>query len=555
VKVTEEPSRFHIKARFLEIGPGDLILTMTENYGKLQKLAQLIPDISIQMEGKPVPVIDTLSEFSWKVILKNRGALVIDYDINALYPYSSLNMVRLPYRDQDHLYFPAASVFVHPNEQFLVERGLTIDGIRIDFDLPPGWIAATSWGMGKSWYNIDPADLGHLNDGLVGLGPYRIYESALQQTHLSIAILNKGSVSADDGNSRSVADDEIIEAIRGAFGSGQRIFGFSPVDKYFSLIHFVLEHPSQVNGNALGWTTNLNCSQKFDRLQWIQMKSHIFSEIFHLWNGTQGPPLSRSQDDHSTIWFTEGVTDFYRLKNMYTSGMISEEEYFQMFGMEFGTVYNSSRREDNLDMISRDYYADRTAMKLTYSKGACLAFALDLLMQHTSSLQKNFDDVMRAALRRYDFRISRQCYTRAGLDSVFMDVLGNRYFSSYQRLFGREFIEEFRSILEMSGLRIEQAEGRRLYFGIINFGPPSMSPFLIDEIDRESPAFKAGLKEKDILLEINGHRLREDSDLKKYLEGLTNDQIVDLTVRRNETTLVICTPWLSYQSLFTFRRK
>jgi predicted metalloprotease with PDZ domain len=461
-------------------------------------------------------------------------------------------MVRLPYRDENHLYFPAASVFVHPDESFMEQHRLRIKAIRVSFDLPPGWFPATSWGVGKLRYELDPPNLNHLYLALIGLGSYRTYQASFDGLHLQTAILNQGCVAAD---SQFISDDRISNAIRLAFTTGRQVFGFYPLARHFSLIHFVFDNPGRINGSALGWSINLNYSRSFSRTQWVEMESHIFSEIFHLWNGTQDAPLSRSQDDHSTIWFTEGITHFYRLKNMVRSGVISEEEYFQLVGEEFTRVYHSSRGGDDLNKISEGYYTDREAMRMTYSKGCCLAFALDVLMRHIYADQKSFDDVMRTMLKRYDFRVNGHCYTHGELDSVLMDVLGAEQFSHYRKLFSGGFIKEFQHITEMVGLEIERERGERLYFGITNFGPPSVPAFLIDGMDRESPAFKAGIREKDILLEINGQLLQENVGLKKYVEGLSDKKPVDLTIRRGDRTLRIRTPWLSFQSKFKIRRR
>jgi len=539
----EEPDHFLVRARISSLPTRLLKLAMTKNYGRVKKLEEIIPEISIRRAGCKPAVIKEINEFLWEIEPGEGDFIVIDYSVNTRFPYSSLNSVRLPYRDVDHVYFPAASVFIQPEEKYLAENNINIQRIRVDFDLPKGWVAATSWGTNQVSYDVSPTSLDNLSSGLVGVGDYRVYSFRVRELPVEVALLNPAPV----------PDGEINKVVEQALLGSYNLFGFFPVPRLFALLQFIFDHPGQGSGNGLGWSFNLNYSRKLDSSDWLKETAHIFHEIFHFWNGTEAEPLSRAQNDHSLIWFTEGITRFYQYKNMLRSGIISEEKYFQYLSGEFGNVYHSARREDSLNYISEDYYSDRNAMALTYSKGCCLAFALDLLLQHSSSGQKSFDTVMKRMLEKYDFRLHRHCYTHEELDDVFREVLGERFYPCYERLYGRDFVQEFESILNAAGLQVEKSKGRRLYFGIIDFGPPS-GPLRAFEIDKESPAYQAGLREQDILLEINGRRVIDLADIEKALQGVREGESADLVVERSGKRMRIRTPWVSFETRFEIRR-
>lgn len=543
VKVLEkEESYFQVKAKISGISGPHLLLAMTQNYGRLKKLEELIPEVSILAGIQQIPKINKIDEFLWDIELSGQNEIIIDYLVNSQYPYSSLNMVRLPYRDNDHLYFPAASVFIHPDAKYLIGKKTSIEKIKINFDLPKGWVTATSWGTNRLAFSLAPPSLDTLNGSLVGAGTYRTYSFTVEGLPVETAILNHGG---------DIQDEEINQTFEHALKSGYSIFKFYPLTKFFALIHFIFRQPGYLTGNALGWSISLNYSQIFDHFRWLEMKSHIFSEIFHLWNGGV---LDRGQDDLSLIWFTEGVTDFYRLKNMLAAKLISEKEYLQMLSDSFATVYHSPLRDEGLNTISRSYYTDREAMALTYSKGCCLAFALDLLIRNVSSNQRSFDDVMKMMASRYDHRINGHIYTHQEIDITIKEALGEEYFPSYNRLYGKEFLPEFVSILEKAGLSIEKKKGRKLYFGIIDFGPPGR--YLVAfKIDRESPACKAGLEKGDILLEINGCPVVDMPGIKKCLENMSENDSVDLIVQRQDKKIKIHTPWLSHQTELEIKRQ
>lgn len=531
---------FSIKAGISGIQTESIHLRMTANYGRVEKLNDLMPYVTISSNREGISGIEKINEFLWKIPL-NSSEVEVDYSVNTQFPYSSLNMVRLPFRDENHLYFPASSVFIYPDEQYLNENNIKIHKISIHFELPSGWVAATSWGIDKLTYELDSPALDTLMAGLIGIGNYTLHSFQAEELPVETAILS------EEGKTQNT---EVNQAIEQALESAYNIFHFFPISRFFAMIHFINEQPGRLNGSALGWSINLNCGRCLNRSQWLEMESHLFAEIFHHWNGHV---LNRGQNK-SLVWFTEGVTNFYRLKNMLTSKLISEEEYFQFLSEEFNRTFHSSRCGDKLDEISRDYYKDRGAMTLTYSKGCCVAFALDMLIKDISSGQRSFDDIMKLMIKRYNYKDSGRTYTHEDVDDTIKEILGNKYFPSYKKLYGKEFVPEFESILEKAGLSIQKNKGRALYFGIISYGPPS-GPLSVDRIDKESPAYAAGLREGDIILEINGRKIKTSAAIKELARNIPENEQVELTLERNGKRLHITTSWNSYATEFVIIKK
>lgn len=553
VQVSEDQSRFHVTATLSGLQPGTVLLQMTENYGRVKDVSGVLSGIEIRSGHGARLNVDTISEFLWELTVADSSGVIIRYDVNTRNSYSTLNMVRLPHRDDDHLYFPAASALVYPKSRAWKETD--IKRISITFDLPQGWQAVTSWGTGKSGCEIEIPSFESLNSGLIGLGRYRVYEDSASAPSVCVAILGSGRMHTGNGNGRQVSDAEILSTTRAALESGRKIFGFSPINRYVSLVHFILDEPDEMHGNALGWTTNVNYSKHFDESRWAELTSHVFSEIFHLWNGTEGPPLSRSQSDTAATWFTEGVTHYYRLKNMYMSGVLSEIEYFELIGTEVNIVANSARGAKSLDALSSAYYSDQSAMRLTYSKGASVAFALDNLLRQTSHGRRSLDNVMRALLARFDYRITRQGFSSADLDDALREVLGPEAYSSYRRLFGERFDDEFQYVMERCGIVVKRREGRRLIFGITNFARSLGPPYVAEQIDVHSAAFDAGLRPYDILSAVDGERILKKGDLERILSAMDEDAEVNLTVVGDGKPLVLRTKWCSIEQEIVLDRR
>jgi len=536
----ENKKYFSIKAVISGIQTEFIAFRMTSNYGRVEKLEDLIPRITISGKGKEITGIEKIEGFLWKIPL-NTTEIIVDYIVNTQFPYSSLNMVRLPYRDDHHLYFPASSVFIFPDEQYLNENNVEIQKIRIQFELPAGWLAASSWGTDKLTFELDPPTLDTLMAGLVGVGYYSANSFTVNDLPVETAVLS---------GQGEYQDAEVTQAVKQGLKSAYSIFHFFPIPKFFAMVHFINEQPGRLNGNALGWSINLNGGRNLDRTQWLELASHIFAEIFHHWNGHV---LNRGEDK-SIIWFTEGVTNYYRVKNMLTSELITEEESFKFLSKELNRVFHSSRREDKLDELSRDYYSDRTAMDLTYSKGCCVTFALDLLIKKISSNQRSFDDVMKRMIERYNYEDNGHTYTHENVDETIKEILGDKYFTSYKKLYGENFISEFESVLKNNDLYLKKNKGRPLYFGILNFGPPDGQVKILS-IDKESPAYAAGLRSGDILININGQKIRTASSIKEILETIPKNEPVKLMIIRNGKKISLDTLWDSFATEFVIKKK
>jgi len=244
---------FSVKARISGIRTESIHLRMTANYGRVEKRIDLISDITISSNGNEICGIEKINEFLWEIPI-NSSEIEIDYSINTQFPYSSLNMVRLPYRDENHIYFPASSVFIHPDELYLIGNNIKIDKISISFNLPPGWVAATSWGTRTKLIQVEPPEINNLNSGLIGLGTYRTYSIRIKSLILETAFLGEGPV----------PDDDFTQVIIEALNSAHKIFNFIPCNRFFVLFHFIFEQPNQGSGNFLGWSSCLNYSRQFN---------------------------------------------------------------------------------------------------------------------------------------------------------------------------------------------------------------------------------------------------------------------------------------------------
>ena len=77
-----------------------------------------------------------------------------------------------------------------------------------------------------------------------------------------------------------------------------------------------------------------------------------------------------------------------------------------------------------------------------------------------------------------------------------------------------------------------------IFFSIYTFIGKDFTPAVINEVQKDSPAMIGGLKQNDIILEIDGHKVKSIMDVSKYITMSTAD-IVDFKVKRSYDELLL----------------
>ena len=77
-----------------------------------------------------------------------------------------------------------------------------------------------------------------------------------------------------------------------------------------------------------------------------------------------------------------------------------------------------------------------------------------------------------------------------------------------------------------------------IFFSIYTFVGKDFTPAVINEVRKESPAMIGGLKQNDIILEIDGNKVKSIMDVSKYITLSTQD-IIDFKVNRFDEELIL----------------
>ena len=76
-----------------------------------------------------------------------------------------------------------------------------------------------------------------------------------------------------------------------------------------------------------------------------------------------------------------------------------------------------------------------------------------------------------------------------------------------------------------------------IFFSIYTFIGKDFTPAVINEVQKDSPAMVGGLKQNDIILEIDGNKVESIMDVSKFIT-MSTDEIIDFKIKRSYDELI-----------------
>ena len=266
--------------------------------------------------------------------------------------------------------------------------------------LPRAWTKSFSGmtpGLGENTY-VAP-DYDTLVDSPIVAGSPSVYEFSVRgKPHYLVNFRERGV-----WNGPQAAADlaRIAEA-------AARFWGDVPFDRFY----FLNVIGSAANGLEHRNSTLMNIPLDATRsregyLEWLNLASH---EYFHAWNVKRLRPAELGPFDYEnevytrSLWFVEGVTDYYADLFLVRAGVASREEYLDALSAQVRSLQTTpGRLEQSVEAASYDawikYYrpdenTPNTAISY-YVKGAVIGFLLDAHIRRLTDGAKSLDDVMR----------------------------------------------------------------------------------------------------------------------------------------------------------------
>lgn len=367
------------------------------------------------------------------------GPLVVDYRV-----YAFDLSVRSAYLDQTRAYFNGTSLFLSVPDQSDATWQVNIAdpasdetaNWRVCTTMPPDDVDERGFGVYAG------SDYDRLID-------YPVEIADVDETQFDVDGILHRMVFADAGRYDL---ERISNDVAPVCSEHAAMFGELPINQY---LFMTLATADGYGGLEHRDSTSLVCKRAdlpvpgsvkpdIGYRQFLGLCSH---EYFHLWNVKRIRPAVLAAADLSSeantelLWAFEGITSYYDELALVRSGVLADKEYLDMFaGTATRVLRNPGRKRQSVAQSSFDawtkfYKQDENAPNAIvsyYTKGALVAFGLDVTLRERSGDQCCLDDLMRTLWQRYG-KVDKGVPER-GIEALVAELLGDSiddFFADY----------------------------------------------------------------------------------------------------------------------------
>lgn len=325
-----------------------------------------------------------------------------------------------------------------------------------------------------------------------------------------------------------------------------RIFGENPCKRYVFIVHNLasggggLEHENSTTLQTTRWSYSSPTSYQ----GFLSLVAH---EYFHLWNVKRLRPYPLGPFDYSAenytplLWLAEGFTAYYDDLITFRSGLYTESEYLSALAssMSYSTNIRGGSYQSLADASTeawikfyRPHENSSNSTVSYYTKGAVVGALLDMRIIQATGGKRSLDDVFREMYLLYYKKLDRG-FTEQEFIRMAEQVAGIPLKDFFDRHVNGTEPLPMDSVLRPMGLVLRDLNA--------GSGPPTSwagmttsftaGKLTVNAVERNSPAWKAGLSVNDELIAMDGFRLADD--LPKFLAMRKPGMTVSFIVSRS----------------------
>jgi predicted metalloprotease with PDZ domain len=470
--------------------------------------------------GKVVPM-SKLDKQTWSVAAS--GTVTITYGIfwDEAGPFASqLNI--------EHAFLNSAMLLMYVPDR-------RAEDTKIEFeDVPEGWRVAVeldapgaSAGHHSMAYVAPSYDA--LVDAPVEIGHFEEFHTEAGGKPIRIVV-----------HGDAVDHSKLVESLKKIVDYDVSMMGGAPFREYMFLFHVG-------NNFGGGGMEHMNCTAISADIPG-QLPSYSAHEFFHAWNVKRIRPQALEPVDYTkemytrSLWFAEGLTNTYGAYALERTGQWSAQQFYANLADQIRELQSRpAHRWQSVEQSSLDSWFEKYPLYNRpeesisyYNKGQILGVLLDIIIRDRSDNRAGMDDVFRALNEEYA-KAGRFYNESDGLRAVMEDVIRKKnpgaisdlsdFFARY--VAGTDEIP-YSDFLLFAGLTLREGQ-RRAAFGF-TISREAGSNLTIASVDRDSGASEAGLKEGDVLTQLNGEPFPRVPD--RWLRDHQPDERVTVKIQR-----------------------
>jgi predicted metalloprotease with PDZ domain len=433
---------------------------------------------------------------TWRVFSNNSNSINLKYEIKTIRSF-----VAEAWLDETRAYILPSAVFLHIDKMINNPVQVTV--------VPDGKWNRVATGLdsvaGKKFtYNAPDFDILYDSPLLVGnleeLPPFKIRGI----THRFI-----GFKLGDFDRQQFIVDlKKIVDA-------SVNIIGHIPYKSYT----FIAIGPGQGGIEHLNNTTfSFNGNNFKNRNNYIRTLHFLAHEYFHHYNVKRIRPIELGPFDYDNgprtkmLWLSEGLSVYYEYLVVRRAGISTDQELLDALrGNMIAFENKPGRLYQTLEQASYETWSDgpfgRTGDEINktisyYDKGPVVGWLLDLKIRKVTDNKKSLDDVMRFLYKEY-YQKKKRGFTDEELRAAFENIAGTELAAEFEYINTTKELD-YPTYFAYAGLQVDTT-AKQLPSPYVGFSVRERNDSVfIANVDFESPAWNAGLRRGQYVIDING---------------------------------------------------
>jgi predicted metalloprotease with PDZ domain len=465
----------------------------------------------------------------WRVATKGARTVWVRYRV-----YAHEMSVRTNWVDEEFALINGAPTFITLLESPSRRRH------EVSVVLPRAWTRSVSGmapGVAENSYTAPDYDA--LVDSPIVAGSPSVYEFSVSgRPHYLVNFRERGVWNGS----------QAVQDLAKLAGTIARFWGELPFDRFY----FFNIIGSQKNGLEHRNSTVMNIpldatSTRAGYLDWLSLASH---EYFHAWNGKRLRPVELGPFDYEnetytrSLWFVEGLTDYYADLFLVRAGIATRDEYLDALSAQIRSLHTTpGRLEQSVEAASYDtwikyYRADENTPNTAisyYVKGAVIGFLLDAHVRRLTDGGKSLDDVMRDMYGRFS---GERGFSSGDVHTAVAESVGPVHARAMHAWMTRALETtnelDYTDAMAWFGLRMTPPPAApRAYLGVTTRTENGKT--VVTGIRRGSPAAAAGMSLLDEITAIDGEPIPA-GQLTQRIEKLSPGSTVTISIARRDGT-------------------
>lgn len=469
--IRSESPYVSIVALFEGTQKGETIIVFPHNWANGYQ-GKSLKNIKIETEDdKALDLTDTENPAEKKVFHTAKAKLSLSYEVHPDpdYPHD----VHRAIIQKNLVHAPGYALFAIP----ILDEG---QSYKVRWQgLPKEWQTLSSHGIDKEMTLKEYGN--HFSPNVL---QHALYIAGLSRIH-KFEIKGYPVYVSLEGDFKA-KDDELLDGLKKIVSSQRDFFSDYEFPFYFfSLISS--QDPRSAGGTVLESCFTAYFPKEHEPKDYLILISH---EHMHAWTGGK---IRKDTLECLVYWWSEGFTEYYARLLLYRIKMLSLEDFTSEMNFLVRKYYMSSVKNEPNTAIDRDFWNNNDTEKLPYYRGFVFALWLDGLIKIKTNQKYSLDDVMKSLF--LETQKTNEEFTPELFSRLVKNVLGEGIEAALKK-----YIDEGKTIDLSEIYSFIPLKEQEIYPFYLGFSQDDLvQKNEIKDLDSESEAYKAGLRENDVI--------------------------------------------------------